>query len=259
MNFINDYRKKLESYIEFVEKYSNDKIYPHTIECSFEALSDWSLFNSLEEVKLWFESKKANCKMVVEDIPMNQVTDWFVDEKTGNIYHKSKDFFIIHGVRVSTKTRENKFGWDQPILEQVGYDGGLLGIIRKRFEGIPHYLCEAKEEPGNYGKVQISPTLQATFANLNQSHGGRKPNFSDLFIHKDSNKSVKVLFDSWLAEDGGRLHLKRNRGMLVEVDEQYNITLPSDNFIWLSLYQIKQLIKEDAWVNPHVRGILAHV
>lgn len=259
MNFINDYKQKLENYSQFVKEYSENDTYPHTIECSFEALSDWSVFSTLEEVKLWFELKKASCKMIVEDIPMNQVNGWFIDDKTGNIHHKSKDFFTIHGVRVTTKTRENAFGWDQPILEQVGYDGGLLGIIRKRFEGIPHYLCEAKEEPGNYGKVQISPTLQATFANLNQSHGGRKPHFSDLFINKDSNTAVKVLFDSWLAEDGGRLHLKRNRGTLIEVDEQYNITLPNDNFIWLSLYQIKQLIKEDAWINPHVRGIIAHV
>jgi len=62
-----------------------------------------------------------------------------------------------------------------------------------------------------------------------------------------------------LAEDGGRLHLKRNKGMLIEIDEGINIDIPHDNFIWLSLYQIKELLKEDAWINPHIRGILAHV
>ena len=120
-------------------------------------------------------------------------------------------------------------------------------------------MCEAKEEPGNYGKVQISPSLQATFANLNQAHGGRKPHFAELFISRADNVNVSILFDSWLAEDGGRLHLKRNRGILLEVNEKEEINLPNDNFIWLSLYQIKQLLKEDAWINPHVRGILAHV
>ena len=34
---------------------------------------------------------------------------------------------------------------------------GLMvpGLIRKRFHGVPHYLVEAKEEPGNYNVVQI--------------------------------------------------------------------------------------------------------
>jgi len=254
-----DYFDGLKEYTELSEKYAKDIPYPHTIECSFESLSDWSVFYSLSEVKTWFLNKKSSSTMNVEDIGLNEVKDWFVDEKTGNIYHKSKDFFVIHGLRVTTETREKMSGWDQPIVEQVGFDGGLLGIVRKRFDGIPHYLCEAKEEPGNYGKVQISPALQATFANLNQSHGGRRPNFSDLFMNKDNIDGVDVLFDSWLAEDGGRLHLKRNKGILIEVDESFDIKLPNENFIWLSLYQIKQLMKEDAWINPHVRGILAHV
>jgi oxidase EvaA len=253
------YSAKLKRFTSLVEHYNLDQVYPHTIECAFEALSDWSIFHTLADVKSWFQLKKEASSMVVANIALKDMRDWLIDENTGDVYHKSKDFFVIRGIRVSSDTRERMSGWDQPIVEQVGYDGGLLGLIRKRFSGIPHYLCEAKEEPGNYGKVQISPTLQATFANLNQAHGGRKPRFSELFINRDSNKSVKVLFDSWLAEDGGRLHLKRNKGIMIEVDEDYEIDIPNDNFIWLSLYQIKTLLKEDAWINPHVRGILAHV
>jgi oxidase EvaA len=253
------YLAELKKYTAFVENYNHDQVYPHTIECSFEALSDWSVFHTMLDVKSWFLSKKEDSNLVVKNIALKDMRDWLIDDKTGDVYHQSKDFFVIRGLRVSSGTREKVGGWDQPIVEQVGYDGGLLGLIRKRFSGIPHYLCEAKEEPGNYGKVQISPALQATFANLNQAHGGRKPRFSELFINKDSNEAVKILFDSWLAEDGGRLYLKRNRGILIEVHEDYVIEYPNDNFIWLSLYQIKQLLKEDAWINPHVRGILAHV
>ena len=75
----------------------------------------------------------------------------------------------------------------------------------------------------------------------------------------ENYKNFKILFSAWLAEDGGRLHLKRNKGILLEVPESFPIELPSDNFIWLSLYQIKALLKEDSWINPHIRGILAHV
>ena len=253
------YKNEFSKFSEAIIPFLNSNIYDNTIESSFEALNDWSLFYSLNDVRHWFENKRKTAHMDVIDIPMNEVKDWYTDKKTGNIYHKSKDFFVIHGVRIKTDTRETGGGWDQPILEQVGYDGGILGIIRKRFDGIPHYLCEAKMEPGNYGTVQFSPALQATFANLKQAHQGRKPHFSDFFENPQNYSNFKILFDAWLAEDGGRLHLKRNRGMLVEIPNNFNIELPNDNFIWLSLYQIKELLKEDAWINPHIRGILAHV
>ena len=94
---------------------------------------------------------------------------------------------------------------------------------------------------------------------MKKSHEGRKPYFSDYFENTQNYQSFKVLFDSWLAEDGGRLYLKRNRGMLIDVPENFELKLPNDNFVWLSLYQIKELLKEDAWINPHIRGILAHV
>ena len=255
----NQYLKQLSQFKNEVSGYIKDDIYPHAIESFFESLNDWSQFNELSEVKCWFKDKQSNSTLEVTDIPLNEVKGWNIDSETGNVTHQSGDFFLIHGLRVTSQKRETAVSWDQPILEQVGYDGGLLGIIKKRFNDIPHYLCEAKEEPGNYGKVQISPSLQATFANINQVHGGRKPHFTDLFMNRDGNDDIKILFDAWLAEDGGRLHLKRNRGILIEVPDTFEVKLPSPDFIWLSLYQIKQLLKEDAWINPHVRGILAHV
>lgn len=254
-----NYRELLKCFQLESEKYRQDDIYEHTIECMFESMRDWSQFHTIVEVRDWFEKKKSGIKFEVEEIPLNEVKNWRSDERSGNISHISGDFFIIHGVRVSTENREVESGWDQPILRQIGYDGGLLGLIRKRFNGVPHYLCEAKVEPGNYGKVQLSPSLQATFSNINKAHLGRSPHFCDLFVERYENPHVKVLFDAWLSEDGGRLHLKRNRGILIEMCERETLKLPSDNFIWLSLYQIKILLKEDAWINPHVRGILAHV
>lgn len=254
-----EYKIELKKYLVAIVPFIKSNIYDNTIESSFEALNDWSLFYDINDVKKWFKTKQKESDMTVKDIPLNQIKDWIIDAETGNIHHKSNDFFTIHGIRVKTNSRETSNGWEQPILEQVGYDGGLLGIIRKRFDGVPHYLCEAKMEPGNYGKVQLSPTLQATFANIKKAHDGRKPHFVDYFENTQNYEGFDTLFDAWLAEDGGRLYLKRNKGILIEVPENYDLEIPNDNFIWLSLYQIKELLKEDAWINPHIRGIMAHV
>lgn len=255
--------KKKEYYIELskfkarLDEFSVSTNYTHAIEAYFESLDDWSVFYTLEELKEWFVSKRKSPSMSVREVPIKQLDGWIVDKQTGNISHKSKDFFLIRGLRITTEDRESEGGWSQPTVEQIGYDGGILGVIRKRFDGIPHYLCEAKSEPGNYGIVQLSTTLQATFANLNQKHNGRRPYFAEYF--DESPPGVKVLFDAWLAEDGGRLYNKRNRGVLIELPESHNISLPSDNFCWVSLFQIKELLKEDAWVSPHLRSVLSHV
>lgn len=232
---------------------------PLRIEVHVESLKDWSRTGSLEDLKGWFARQQRECPMTVEEIPLGDCRDWSVNPDSGWVEHASGDFFMVQGLRVSqTDSREvGRGGWDQPILTQVGYDGGLLGILRQSIAGIPHYLVEAKAEPGNPDRVQISPTLQATFSNLKRAHGGRKPNFAEYFESPQDMDGV-VLFDQWMSEDGGRLHRKRNRGMLVQVPEGVGIELPP-GFRWVSLFQLKQLIKENSWVNPHIRGIISHL
>jgi oxidase EvaA len=82
-----------------------------------------------------------------------------------------------------------------------------------------------------------------------------KPKFSEYF-ETPEKMGGEILFSQWMSEDGGRLHLKRNKGMLVEISETDDVATP-DNFYWASLYQLKELIKSNSWVNPHVRGIIS--
>ena len=64
--------------------------------------------------------------------------------------------------------------WDQPFIKQIGYKGGIIGLVRALIDGVPHYLIDAKFEPGNYNDIQLSPSLQATYSNLNRVHLGSK-------------------------------------------------------------------------------------
>lgn len=229
------------------------------VETQVESLKDWCLLGGLEELKTWYLQQKDSCPMTIEDIPLKDCRDWHLDEDSGHIVHSSGDFFKVQGVRISNSSgREVSTGWDQPIVTQIGFNGGLLGLLRMRFSGVPHYLIDAKAEPGNPDLVQISPTLQATFSNLKRAHKGRKPYFVDYFECPEENHGT-VLFSQWMSEDGGRLHLKRNKGMLVEIPENTNIGELPSSFKWVSLYQLKTLIKENSWVNPHIRGIISHL
>lgn len=254
-----NFRDLVDKHSSFIHAAGLEGVDKLRIETQIESLRDWSQTGTLADVERWFLEQQDACTMTIEDIPLNDCRDWYYDDASGWIRHKSQEFFVVQGVRIGLSgSREvGAGGWDQPIVTQIGFDGGLLGLLRKRVNGIPHYLVEAKAEPGNPDKIQISPTLQATFSNLKRAHGGNKPKFSELFEEPGANGGT-VLFDQWMSEDGGRLHLKRNRGMLVEVDEERVFTV-GDAFHWASLYQLKALIKENSWVNPHVRGIISHL
>lgn len=248
------YLEKLEKYINYLTSLGliNDEF----SEFKFESLKDFSIKGTEEELVKWYYDFVASSSMKLELIPLGECREWSVKE--GRIVHSSGEFFRVEGYRITgTKSREVDSGWDQPFLIQEGFDGGILGLVRQRFDGIPHYLIEAKEEPGNYNIVQISPTVQATFSNLKRAHKGRQTSYSGIFLNPEKHP-VKVIFNQWTSEDGGRLFNKRNRSMLVEYDENTELELVSDRFKWVSLYQLKKLIKEqDAIVAPHIRGILA--
>jgi dTDP-4-dehydro-6-deoxy-alpha-D-glucopyranose 2,3-dehydratase len=225
------------------------------IETMLESIRDDNQINKLDYIIGWFNKKREESDMIIEEIDINNLDKWNVDKDSGNITHDSGGFFEVIGVKVSnTFDREvGKKGWTQPMIAKN--PGGILGILMKRINGIPHYLLQAKAEPGNIGKLQLSPTLQATTSNLLKAHGGMQPLFAEYF---DEPKNVKVIYAKWQSEDGGRFYLKSNYNMIVEVNEDEELNIP-DSFIWITLFQIKQLLKIENFVGPHIRGIISYL
>ena len=225
------------------------------IKTMLESIRDDNQINNLDYIIEWFNKKREESDMIVEEIGVKDLEKWNIDEKTGNLSHNSKGFFEIIGIKVSnTFDREvGKEGWTQPMIAKN--PGGILGILMKKINGIPHYLLQAKAEPGNIGKLQLSPTLQATTSNLLKAHGGKRPLFAE---HFNESNNLKIIYAKWQSEDGGRFHLKSNYNMIIEIDENKELDIP-DYFIWITLYQIKQLLKIENFVGPHVRGIISYL
>jgi len=225
------------------------------IETMLESIQDDNQINKLDYVIEWFNRKREESDMIVEEIDIKKLEKWNIEMKSGNISHDSKGFFEIIGIKVSnTFDREvGKEGWTQPMIAKN--PGGILGILMKKINGIPHYLLQAKAEPGNIGKLQLSPTLQATTSNLLKAHGGKRPLFAEYF---DDSNNPKIIYAKWQSEDGGRFYLKSNYNMIVEIKEDEELDIP-DYFIWVTLYQIKQLLKIENFVGPHVRGIISYL
>jgi len=214
------------------------------------ALTEDNRFQSTEAFKHWFTRKKQENHFSVEQIPFSSLKQWHFEEETQNLKHASGRFFTIEGIRIHTNFGPTQ-RWEQPIINQP--EIGILGIITRKFDSIPYFLMQAKMEPGNVNILQLSPTVQATKSNFTQVHGGRLPPYLEYFL--DRRKS-RFLVDQLQTEQGGRFLRKRNRNMIVEVDRDIDIL---DGFCWLTLGQIKKLLKEDNFVNMDARTVLSCV
>lgn len=212
-------------------------------------LTEENPFNSTEDALNWIKQQNKEILVDVKQIPFSKMRDWYFDENK-NLRHKSGKFFSIEGLAVSTNYGSVN-SWAQPIINQP--EIGYLGILTKEINGILYFLLQAKVEPGNVNNVQLSPTLQATKSNYSQVHGGNKPAYLEFFQNATKEQ---ILLDQLQSEQGARFLKKRNRNIIIKVDEDIPVL---NNFIWLTLGQIKKLALLDNIVNMDTRTVISGI
>lgn len=195
----------------------------------------------------WINDLNKSTEVIIQKNKLSESDFWFYDVNIGSIHNQNDSFFSIVGL----KGKINGMEIEQPIIlqEEIGY----LGIICKEFNNELKYLMQAKIEPGNINCVQISPTIQATKSNFTQKHGGSKPPYLDYFIHTDN---YKIIADQIQSEQSSRFLGKRNRNMIIEINAETDIPLLKQ-FQWMTLNEIKELMKYQNLVNMDTRTVLS--
>ena len=202
---------------------------------------------NIKKLLTWINSLNEKTKVNIQRNKLSESTTWFYDENVGSIHNLDNSFFSIIGL----KGRINGVNVEQPIIIQneIGY----LGIICKKIDDQLKFLMQAKIEPGNINCVQLSPTIQATKSNFMQRHGGEKPNYLEFFTASDK---YRIIADQIQSEQSSRFLGKRNRNMIIEINEDIMIEVKK-NFIWLTLHEIKELMKYKNIVNMDTRTVLS--
>lgn len=196
----------------------------------------------------WLEEQNRKVHVRINPSRFSRLKSWIY--YNGSVRHESGRFFSIDGIKVSTNWGVFN-NWEQPIINQP--EIGYLGFISKKINGVLHFLMQAKIEPGNVNYVQLSPTLQATKSNYTQVHKGKSPLYLDYF---KSAKPNQILVDQLQSEQGARFLRKRNRNIIIFLEEEIPIY---DNFIWLTLAQIKDLMVLDNLVNMDTRTVISGI
>jgi dTDP-4-dehydro-6-deoxy-alpha-D-glucopyranose 2,3-dehydratase len=214
------------------------------------AFSSTGAFLQTEEVIEWLKEQNEVVKLRIEKIPFANLSQWGYEQSEGRICHVSGKFFSIDGISVKTNWG-NVSDWDQAIINQP--EIGYLGFIVKEFDGVLHFLMQAKIEPGNVNYVQLSPTLQATRSNYTQVHKGKKPLYLEYFQQATPEQ---ILLDQLQSEQGARFLRKRNRNIIIKVEDDIEVY---ENFVWLTLAQIKELMRQSNLVNMDARTVISGI
>ena len=166
-----------------------------------------------DDIVRWLKDRNADVKVEIKPAPLEELSGWtFTPE--GWLAHSSGRFFSIRGIRVDTDYGPVQT-WEQPIIYQP--EIGYLGIIVKEFDGVLHFLMQAKVEPGNVNNVQLSPTIQATKSNYSRVHKGKTPAYLEYFINA---KPEQIILDQLQSEQGARFLRKRNRNIIIRIEDE---------------------------------------
>ena len=222
----------------------------NTDNLTYQLLKSWKTDSgicSVAELKDWIYTLNMTTKINIAETKIDSDSAWIFDEEKGCISNQKKAFFSVKGMRYYV---DNKLVEEQPIIIQD--EIGFLGIIAKEIDNNLYFLMQAKIEPGNVNGVQISPTIQATKSNFTCAHGGNVPLYLDWF--KNISDNTTVLYDQIQSEQGNRFIGKRNRNIIILIKDNIEIY---PNFRWMTLGQIKELMKDDNLVNMDSRTVLS--
>lgn len=219
---------------------------------TYEILRSWACregtVTSNDEILEWIKSRNETLKVNITKVPFSYDGFWYYDETDGMVRNRKNSFFQLSGYE---EIEDGKTVNEQPVIiqDEIGY----LGIICRKINGVWNFLMQAKIEPGNINVIQVSPTIQATKSNFTRAHGGKSPLYLEYF---ERSGQYPLILDQVQSEQSSRFYKKRNRNIMIYVDEEIPVE-PSHR--WMTLGQIKELMKYDNLVNMDSRTVLSGI
>jgi len=199
---------------------------------------------SMEEILRKISEAKAKVSLERQLIPLKDVVSW---RKTKTeIHHEDMKYFSIIGVRVECKDREVR-SWDQPIVKQ--HQIGIVGFISKEIDGVLHFLVQLKMESGA-DLLEVAPTVQCITDNYTDDD---MPVFTDKFLKRDGFDTIT---DTYQSEEGGRFYKESNHNIILLTNSSFSAGI-SPFFLWITMSQLKELIRFNNLVNVEARSLLA--
>lgn len=198
--------------------------------------------SQLSEIRNALNWKRYFCYLGRKTIPLKDLRDWSIGDWI--IRNDQNKFFQVLAVRISANNREVD-NWDQPIMRQRYH--GRIGLICASHRGSYKFLVQMKIEPGLYDLVELAPTVQCIVENYEPN---KQPPYLDEFQGRD------LVYQAKQSEEGGRFYQESNLNMIRETSDFANPD--QENFIWISLAGMKEMVQTQQMLNIELRSLLAY-
>ena len=202
-------------------------------------------FSTQQEILDWIDNLNKETTLEINRVPFSSSSYWGYSPEKSKISNRNNAFFEIVGVEYNKNSKK----FNQPILIQN--EIGFLGLLAKKIKGNYYFLIQAKIEPGNPNKIQLSPTLQATKSNFEKKHGGKSPKFLNYFDSPVSDNLI--LYDQLHSEHSSFFFKKRNRIKIVLTTDYIKL---DSTYRWLNFSQLLQMLNYNNILNMSLRSIL---
>jgi len=99
----------------------------------------------------------------------------------------------------------------------------------------------------------MAPTVQCVTGSYKQVEPEDRPPYVEYVLNASPRQ---FRFSAMQSEEGGRFFYEQNRNIIIEVEDDFPIEVP-DDFLWMTLNQIKQFIKYNNYINVEGRSLLS--
>jgi len=199
-------------------------------------------------IRAWLTDQRRRYGLRVERLPLGALSGWRVDPDA--VRPNAPGLFSVVQVDVCAGDREVE-RWDQPIVESA--DPGLVALLCQVRRGLLHFLVQARVEPGAFDVLELTATVQCAPGDYSPLELERLHPFAALVL---GTPPEWVRFENQQTEEGGRFLRDATRYVVVELPEAESVC-PPDNYRWLTLGQIKGLLRFSNVFTNEARSLIA--
>lgn len=169
-------------------------------------------------------------------VDLKKFQAWRLDEN--GVRPLERKNYRVKQIKVQTLGREVR-SWDQPMVES--FSPGKVVLASGRFQGILHFLFQARREIGLSNRIELTPTVVI--------EPGEKSSGTPFIIPRAKTRAA-----CFQSEEGGRFYRDRNLFQILDVKDVFSVP---DKYFWLTLNDLRRLLDVEGYLTNEARSALS--